>query len=140
MLPPRLPVLSALLLLLAAVVRCAAAPRLRGSGVRAGGSAEGPSLMEMVGRHQRMLAGPSGRGTKTGEARSHHGSEGHPRDPQHKAKFIMHLTGPLYFNPKCRKQFHRLYHSSRDCTDPTYYKRCARLLTQLARSPRCVER
>ncbi|GLD67972.1 NHS-like protein 1 isoform X3 [Lates japonicus] len=50
------------------------------------------------------------------------------------------LQGPLYFNPKCRKHFNRLYHNTRDCTVPAYYKRCARLLTQLANSPRCAER
>uniref|UniRef100_A0A3B4TPJ2 ALK and LTK ligand 2a n=1 Tax=Seriola dumerili TaxID=41447 RepID=A0A3B4TPJ2_SERDU len=67
-------------------------------------------------------------------------AEGHHRDPRHKDKFIRHLTGPLYFNPKCRKHFNRLYHNTRDCTVPTFYKRCARLLTQLANSPRCTER
>uniref|UniRef100_A0A3Q3WXE2 ALK and LTK ligand 2a n=1 Tax=Mola mola TaxID=94237 RepID=A0A3Q3WXE2_MOLML len=53
----------------------------------------------------------------------------------HKEKFIKHLTGPLYFNPKCKKHFHRLYHNTRDCTIPAFYKRCARLLTRLANSP-----
>ncbi|KAM9766335.1 ALK and LTK ligand 2b [Menidia menidia] len=70
----------------------------------------------------------------------HRGLEGHPKDPRLKEVFIIHLTGPLYFNPKCRKQFHRLYNYTRDCTVPAYYKRCARLLTQLAKSPRCAER
>uniref|UniRef100_A0A3B4ZHV8 ALK and LTK ligand 1 n=1 Tax=Stegastes partitus TaxID=144197 RepID=A0A3B4ZHV8_9TELE len=45
-------------------------------------------------------------------------SEGHSRDPRHKEKFIIHLTGPLSFDPKCRKQFHRLYYNTRDCTVP----------------------
>uniref|UniRef100_A0A3P8SIN4 ALK and LTK ligand 1 n=1 Tax=Amphiprion percula TaxID=161767 RepID=A0A3P8SIN4_AMPPE len=58
----------------------------------------------------------------------------------HKEKFIIHLTGPLSFDPKCRKQFHRLYYNTRDCMVPAYFKRCARLLTQLAKSPRCMER
>uniref|UniRef100_A0A3P8W6M8 ALK and LTK ligand 2a n=2 Tax=Cynoglossus semilaevis TaxID=244447 RepID=A0A3P8W6M8_CYNSE len=63
-----------------------------------------------------------------------------PRDPRYRDKLIRHLTGPLYFSPKCRKQFNRLYHNTRDCTVPAYFKRCARLLTQLANSPRCTER
>ncbi|KAM4560284.1 ALK and LTK ligand 1-like isoform 1-T3 [Odontesthes bonariensis] len=134
MLHARLPVLSALLLLLLAAGRCTSAARLRGSGPR--------GEMELVGRHQRTPVGFSGHAVKAQErgGRSHSGLEGHPRDPRHKEKFIIHLTGPLYFNPKCRKQFHRLYHNTRDCTVPAYYKRCARLLTQLAKSPRCAER
>uniref|UniRef100_A0A3Q2ZP56 ALK and LTK ligand 2a n=1 Tax=Kryptolebias marmoratus TaxID=37003 RepID=A0A3Q2ZP56_KRYMA len=48
--------------------------------------------------------------------------------------------GPLYFKPRCRRQFHRLYHNTRDCTVPAYYKRCALLLTQLAKRPHCAER
>ncbi|XP_053139490.1 ALK and LTK ligand 2 [Hemicordylus capensis] len=62
-----------------------------------------------------------------------------PRDLRMKDKFLTHLTGPLYFGPKCTKHFHRLYHNTRDCTIPAYYKRCARLLTRLAVSPMCME-
>ncbi|XP_038309083.1 ALK and LTK ligand 2 [Canis lupus familiaris] len=62
-----------------------------------------------------------------------------PRDLRMKDKFLKHLTGPLYFSPKCSKHFHRLYHNTRDCTVPAYYKRCARLLTRLAVSPACVD-
>ncbi|XP_047701072.1 ALK and LTK ligand 2 isoform X1 [Prionailurus viverrinus] len=62
-----------------------------------------------------------------------------PRDLRMKDKFLKHLTGPLYFSPKCSKHFHRLYHNTRDCTVPAYYKRCARLLTRLAVSPMCLE-
>ncbi|XP_069349992.1 ALK and LTK ligand 2 [Eulemur rufifrons] len=62
-----------------------------------------------------------------------------PRDLRMKDKFLKHLTGPLYFSPKCSKHFHRLYHNTRDCTIPAYYKRCARLLTRLAVSPVCTE-
>ncbi|XP_075856623.1 ALK and LTK ligand 2 isoform X1 [Microcebus murinus] len=62
-----------------------------------------------------------------------------PRDLRMKDKFLKHLTGPLYFSPKCSKHFHRLYHNTRDCTVPAYYKRCARLLTRLAVSPVCTE-
>eukprot|EP00062_Callorhinchus_milii_P009339 gi/632953048/ref/XP_007892194.1/ PREDICTED: protein FAM150B [Callorhinchus milii] len=61
-----------------------------------------------------------------------------PRDLRKmKDKFLKHLTGPLYFSPKCSKHFHRLYHNTRDCNIPAYYKRCARLLTRLAVSPMC---
>ncbi|XP_066497387.1 ALK and LTK ligand 2b [Hoplias malabaricus] len=62
-----------------------------------------------------------------------------PRDLRQKEKFLKHLTGPLYFSPKCSKHFYRLYHNTRDCTIPAYYKRCARLLTRLAGSQRCSE-
>ncbi|XP_020515547.1 ALK and LTK ligand 1-like [Labrus bergylta] len=133
---PTLPVLSALLVLLLAAGRCTAAAALL--------MGDGRAMMDMVGRYTRTrpVAGFSGHGVKTGEreSRSHSRAEGHHRDPQHKDKFITHLTGPLYINPKCRKHFHRLYYNTRDCTVPTYYKRCARLLTRLANSPRCSER
>uniref|UniRef100_A0AAY4EIY8 Uncharacterized protein n=1 Tax=Denticeps clupeoides TaxID=299321 RepID=A0AAY4EIY8_9TELE len=56
-----------------------------------------------------------------------------------KEKFLKHLTGPLYFSPKCRKLLYRLYNNSRDCSMPSHYRRCARLLTRLAGSPRCTE-
>ncbi|XP_050990128.1 ALK and LTK ligand 2b isoform X2 [Labeo rohita] len=62
-----------------------------------------------------------------------------PRDLRQKEKFLKHLTGPLYFSPKCSKHFYKLYHNTRDCTIPAYYKRCARLLTRLAGSQRCSE-
>ncbi|XP_029903216.1 aLK and LTK ligand 2a [Myripristis murdjan] len=62
-----------------------------------------------------------------------------PRDLRKKQKFLQHLTGPLYFSPKCRKHVYRLYHNTRDCTIPAYFKRCARLLTRLAGSPQCTE-
>ncbi|XP_069014818.1 aLK and LTK ligand 2a [Embiotoca jacksoni] len=60
-----------------------------------------------------------------------------PRDV--KGKFLIYLTGPLYFSPKCRKNAYRVYHHTRDCTIPAYFKRCARLLTRLAGSPQCTE-
>ncbi|KAG1972557.1 ALK and LTK ligand 2 [Pimephales promelas] len=62
-----------------------------------------------------------------------------PRDLRQKERFLKHLTGPLYFSPKCSKHFYKLYHNTRDCTIPAYYKRCARLLTRLAMSQRCSE-
>ncbi|KTG34193.1 hypothetical protein cypCar_00008847 [Cyprinus carpio] len=62
-----------------------------------------------------------------------------PRDLRQKEKFLKHLTGPLYFSPKCSKHFYKLYHNTRDCTIPAYYKRCARLLTRLAGSQWCSE-
>ncbi|KAJ8398076.1 hypothetical protein AAFF_G00431530 [Aldrovandia affinis] len=62
-----------------------------------------------------------------------------PRDLRQKENFLKHLTGPLYFSPRCSKHFYRLYHNTRDCRIPAYYKRCARLLTRLAGSQRCME-
>ncbi|XP_062863978.1 ALK and LTK ligand 2b [Trichomycterus rosablanca] len=62
-----------------------------------------------------------------------------PRDLRQKEKIIKHLTGPLYFSPKCSKRFYRLYHNTRDCKIPAYYKRCARLLRRLAESQLCSE-
>ncbi|XP_043929522.1 ALK and LTK ligand 2 [Protopterus annectens] len=62
-----------------------------------------------------------------------------PRDLRVKEKFLKNLTGPLVFSPKCSKHFHRLYHNTRDCTIPAYYRRCVRLLTRLAVSPVCTK-
>ncbi|XP_070705788.1 aLK and LTK ligand 2a [Pempheris klunzingeri] len=62
-----------------------------------------------------------------------------PRDLRKKEKFLKHITGPLYFSPKCRKHVYRVYHHTRECTIPAYFKRCARLLTRLAGSPQCTE-
>uniref|UniRef100_A0A8C4UJ26 ALK and LTK ligand 1 n=1 Tax=Falco tinnunculus TaxID=100819 RepID=A0A8C4UJ26_FALTI len=50
--------------------------------------------------------------------------------------FIDHL---FTFSSECSKHFHRLYHNTRDCSTPAYYKRCARLLTRLAMSPLCTQ-
>ncbi|KAG8011307.1 ALK and LTK ligand 2, partial [Nibea albiflora] len=41
-----------------------------------------------------------------------------PRVPRKKVDFLIYLTGPLYFSPKCRKHAYRLYHHTRDCTIP----------------------
>ncbi|KAL1270082.1 hypothetical protein QQF64_032371 [Cirrhinus molitorella] len=62
-----------------------------------------------------------------------------PRDISMKDKLIEHLTGPVKFPSECRTHFHRIYHNTRDCSRPTYYKRCARLLTRLAMSPLCTQ-
>ncbi|XP_054841716.1 ALK and LTK ligand 1 [Eublepharis macularius] len=62
-----------------------------------------------------------------------------PRDSNLKDKFIKHFTGPVTFSAECSKHFHRLYHNTRDCSTPAYYKRCARLLTRLAMSPLCTQ-
>ncbi|XP_074057251.1 ALK and LTK ligand 1 [Macrotis lagotis] len=67
------------------------------------------------------------------------GTEILPRDLNLKEKFIKHFTGPVTFSAECSKHFHRLYHNTRDCTIPAYYKRCARLLTRLAVSPLCTQ-
>lgn len=138
MLLRRPPLLSALLLLLLAACRCTAAALLRGSAARTEALAE---RLELNARYRSRADTAAGLpGARGGGLRSHQGSETNHRDPQQKEKFIIHLTGPLTFDPKCRKQFYRLYHGTRDCTVPAYYRRCARLLTQLAKSPRCAER
>ncbi|XP_051760265.1 ALK and LTK ligand 1 [Ctenopharyngodon idella] len=63
-----------------------------------------------------------------------------PRDISMKDKFIEHFTaGPVKFPSECRTHFHRIYHNTRECSRPTYYKRCARLLTRLAMSPLCTQ-
>ncbi|KAM9703122.1 aLK and LTK ligand 2a [Menidia menidia] len=62
-----------------------------------------------------------------------------PWDLKKKEKFIKYITGPLYFSPKCRKTVYKVYHNTRDCTVPTFFKRCARLLSRLAGSPQCTE-
>nr|XP_004653423.1 ALK and LTK ligand 1 [Jaculus jaculus] len=62
-----------------------------------------------------------------------------PRDLTLKDKFIKHFTGPVTFSAECSKHFYRLYHNTRDCSTPAYYKRCARLLTRLAVSPLCSQ-
>ncbi|KAK1172802.1 protein ALKAL-like isoform X1 [Acipenser oxyrinchus oxyrinchus] len=63
-----------------------------------------------------------------------------PRDVNLKDKFIKHFTaGPVKFSAECSKHFRRLYHNTRDCSRPAYYKRCARLLTRLAMSPLCMQ-
>uniref|UniRef100_A0A670XS20 ALK and LTK ligand 1 n=1 Tax=Pseudonaja textilis TaxID=8673 RepID=A0A670XS20_PSETE len=51
---------------------------------------------------------------------------------------MYYQTGPVTFSTECSKHFHRLYHNTRDCSTPAYYKRCARLLTRLAMSPLCT--
>ncbi|XP_061456769.1 ALK and LTK ligand 1 [Rhineura floridana] len=66
-------------------------------------------------------------------------SEVFPRDSNLKDKFIKHFTGPVTFSAECSKHFQRLYHNTRDCSTPAYYKRCARLLTRLAMSPLCTQ-
>uniref|UniRef100_A0A8C5QU72 Uncharacterized protein n=1 Tax=Leptobrachium leishanense TaxID=445787 RepID=A0A8C5QU72_9ANUR len=63
-----------------------------------------------------------------------------PRDLRMKEKFLKHLTGQLSFpSPICNKIFQRLYNTTRDCTIPTHYKRCARLLSRLAVNPSCMD-
>ncbi|KAG8445586.1 hypothetical protein GDO86_010383 [Hymenochirus boettgeri] len=65
-----------------------------------------------------------------------------PRDLRMKEKFLKHLTGKGRFSfssPNCNKLFRRLYNTTKDCTTPTHYKRCARLLSRLAVNPRCID-
>ncbi|XP_068165632.1 ALK and LTK ligand 2-like [Antennarius striatus] len=131
---PRLPLLSALLVLLLAVRRCTAAALLKGSGRGAEGRLDGRSMLELIGRYQRARTEPAA----VVKPPPHAAAEGHPRDPRVKERFIKHLTGPIFIKPKCKKHFNRLYYSTRDCTIPAYYKRCALLLTRLAKSPNCL--
>ncbi|KAI5244271.1 ALK and LTK ligand 2 [Manis pentadactyla] len=86
-----------------------------------------------------QLLGPQQDPLRGGAGAEEQRAEIVPRDLRMKDKFLKHLTGPLYFSAKCSKHFHRLYHNTRDCTIPAYYKRCARLLTRLAVSPLCME-
>ncbi|XP_024134680.1 protein ALKAL-like isoform X2 [Oryzias melastigma] len=62
-----------------------------------------------------------------------------PREANMKDKFIQHFGGQVKFSSECKTHFHRLYHNTRDCSKPAYYKRCARLLTRLAMSPLCIQ-
>uniref|UniRef100_A0A3B3WR41 ALK and LTK ligand 1 n=2 Tax=Poecilia mexicana TaxID=48701 RepID=A0A3B3WR41_9TELE len=146
MLLPRTSVRSALLILLLLFIllqtpgRCQAAARHRGSAPQAEARRGRHSLAQLVARYRRGPVGFSGHEAAGPKRPSRSNHEGRLSDPKHKEKFITHLTGPLYFKPQCRKQFHRLYNNTRDCTVPAFYKRCARLLTQLAKSPRCAER
>ncbi|XP_011604625.1 ALK and LTK ligand 2b [Takifugu rubripes] len=136
--------LPTLLILMLVAGRCAAAALLSGPGPRADGRMEMRKVLETVGRHPltRTVSEVSGHAAKSLErgSRSHQGPEGNSRDPRHKEKFIRHLTGPLYVNKKCRRYFHKLYHTTRDCTTPAFFKRCALLLTRLAKSRQCTER
>ncbi|XP_071385134.1 ALK and LTK ligand 2b-like [Centroberyx affinis] len=140
----RLPVLSALLVLLLTAGHCNLAALPPGPGTRM----EGGSVLELDGDRSPKsrtetptdLTEHSVKTPERGGNKSQQILHVYTRDLRHKEKFLKHLTGPLYFNPKCRKHFYRLYHNTRDCTIPAYYKRCARLLTRLASSPRCTER
>ncbi|XP_028999106.1 ALK and LTK ligand 1-like [Betta splendens] len=107
-------------------------------------ASDGRRMLEPVNRINRYRSRTeTAAGTEHGvkplerEKRSHQGMDG-DKDPRYKEKFIQHLTGPLSFHPKCRKQFNRIYHSTRDCTTPAYYRRCAVLLVRLANSPECA--
>ncbi|XP_039110199.1 ALK and LTK ligand 1 [Hyaena hyaena] len=72
-------------------------------------------------------------------ARATRSTEMFLRDSNLKDKLIKHFTGPITFSAECSIHFHRLYHNTRDCSTPAYYKRCARLLTRLAVSPLCSQ-
>ncbi|XP_061667514.1 ALK and LTK ligand 2a-like [Syngnathoides biaculeatus] len=63
---------------------------------------------------------------------------GSPQDHRRKEKYLKHITGQLYFSPRCWKHVYHVYYHTRDCTIPAYIKRCARLLTRLAGSPMCT--
>ncbi|XP_060737613.1 ALK and LTK ligand 1 isoform X2 [Tachysurus vachellii] len=61
------------------------------------------------------------------------------RDISIKDRFIKHFTGPVKFPSECKMHFHRIYHNTRECSRPAFYKRCARLLVRLAMSPLCAQ-
>ncbi|XP_045566522.1 ALK and LTK ligand 2b [Salmo salar] len=155
----RVPVLLALLVLLLTAGFCKQSSVHVSPGATTGAGTDGRNLLELIMDKVRLtrqqqdevhVRYPAKKQEFTLETKernevnkSHHGEhiiEVFPRDLRQKEKFLKHLTGPLYFNPKCRKHFYRLYHNTRDCTIPAYYKRCARLLTRLAGSQRCTER
>ncbi|XP_028855841.1 ALK and LTK ligand 1 isoform X3 [Denticeps clupeoides] len=48
-------------------------------------------------------------------------------------------VGPVKYSSECTTHFLRLYHNTRDCSKPAYYRRCTRLLTRLAMSPLCTQ-
>ncbi|XP_063113947.1 ALK and LTK ligand 1 [Cavia porcellus] len=87
--------------------------------------------------HKPLLFLPAaGAGPAPGASRS---AEIFPRDLNLKDKFIKHFTGPVTFSAECSKHFHRVYHNTRDCSMPAYYKRCARLLKRLAVNSLCSQ-
>ncbi|XP_028855840.1 ALK and LTK ligand 1 isoform X2 [Denticeps clupeoides] len=49
------------------------------------------------------------------------------------------VAGPVKYSSECTTHFLRLYHNTRDCSKPAYYRRCTRLLTRLAMSPLCTQ-
>ncbi|XP_007904100.1 protein ALKAL-like isoform X2 [Callorhinchus milii] len=59
------------------------------------------------------------------------------RDLSLKDKYILSFGGVINFPPECSKYFFRIYNNTKDCTTPSFYRRCARLLKQLSLSPSC---
>uniref|UniRef100_UPI00358EBB25 uncharacterized protein n=1 Tax=Myxine glutinosa TaxID=7769 RepID=UPI00358EBB25 len=53
---------------------------------------------------------------------------------------VSRLLGSRLFHTTCRKYFHRIFHGTRDCMIPAYFRRCARLLSRLAASSLCTNR
>lgn len=96
MLLPRLPVLSALLVLLLAAGRCTTAALLKGSGSRADARVDGRSMMELVGRHHRTRTVPeiSGHGAR-GPDRVQRGLGQYCRRLQNKTYKCKMCSGPL---------------------------------------------
>lgn len=99
MLLPRLPVLSALLVLLLAAGRCTTAALLKGSGSRADARVDGRSMMELVGRHPRTRTVPeiSGHGARgpDREGRVQRGLGQYHRRLQNKTYKCKMRAGPL---------------------------------------------
>ncbi|XP_041624464.1 ALK and LTK ligand 1 [Vulpes lagopus] len=123
---PRAPLPALLLLALALALPGAPGTPRGGRGARAAaGEPESWPFLRAAG------AGPAPSASRS--------TETFPRDLNLKDKFIKHFTGPVTFSAECSKHFRRLYHNTRDCSTPAYYKRCARLLTRLAVSPLCSQ-
>ncbi|KAM5157789.1 ALK and LTK ligand 1 [Mantella aurantiaca] len=98
---------------------------------------DGPAYSAEHGNHRLSSRERSASSPRSNNKRP---SEIFSRDSTLKEKFINHFTaGPVIFSPECSKQFYRLYHNTKDCSTPTYYKRCARLLTRLAKSQLCSQ-
>ncbi|XP_015232250.1 PREDICTED: protein FAM150B [Cyprinodon variegatus] len=153
---PRKPVIMGLLLLLCALTEhCAqSAPTVGAAGDAQRGFRRMVAIMKHVGESRGRHASrteapltPRAVGSASVEQRdvrskTDKGNQAlalSPADFKMKERIIKYFTGPITFSSKCRKNAYRLYHHTRDCTLPAYFKRCARLLSRLAGSPQCTE-
>ncbi|KAM4027735.1 ALK and LTK ligand 1 isoform 1-T1 [Anomaloglossus baeobatrachus] len=71
-------------------------------------------------------------------AAKHHARSQSPSDQQDIPN-TMDRAGPVVVSAECSHQFYRLYHNMKDCSTPNMYKRCARLLSRLAKNPLCAK-
>ncbi|KAM4027736.1 ALK and LTK ligand 1 isoform 2-T2 [Anomaloglossus baeobatrachus] len=97
---------------------------------------EGTAYSAEHGGHHRL----SSRERTSPKTSSKRPSEIFSRDSTLKEKFINHFAaGPVVVSAECSHQFYRLYHNMKDCSTPNMYKRCARLLSRLAKNPLCAK-